>query len=114
MGGLILSSGGTSCTEEYNGVSWSIGGALATGRYISAGAGTQNAGLVAAGQSNVTLSFTEEYNGTSWSVGGNLITARNCLAGAGTQNAGLAIGGYNSLSCTEESTKPIVIIDCIL
>jgi hypothetical protein len=50
-----------SCTEEYNGTSWSAGGVLIVARrYISA-AGTQAAGLVMGGISNANLSCTEEY-----------------------------------------------------
>ncbi len=95
-----------SCTEEYNGTSWSVGGVLITGRMQLAGAGTQNVGLVAGGYCVFGLNFscTEEYNGTSWSAGGALITARRWVSGAGTQNAGLVAGGYTTVSvtCTEE------------
>ena len=86
--------------------SWTAGGALATARQSLAGAGTQNAGLVAGGYTNAApgVSCTEEYNGTSWSTGGALITARYALAGAGTQNEGLVAGGFTNanVSCTEE------------
>jgi hypothetical protein len=99
-----------SCKEEYNGTSWSAGGALITARNGLAGAGTQNEGLAIGG---VTVSCTEEYNGTSWSAGGALITARYALARAGLQGSGLAVGGAGNLSCTEEYTKPLAIIDCI-
>jgi hypothetical protein len=95
-----------SCTEEYNGTSWSVGGVLITGRMELAGAGTQNVGLVAGGYCifSQLYSCTEEYNGTSWSAGGALITARRWVSGAGTQNAGLATGGFSSatVTCTEE------------
>ena len=97
------------CTEEYNGTSWSAGGALITGRYYLAGAGTQNAGLAFGGYKFTpsSLSCTEEYNGTSWSTGGALITDRRLPAGAGTQNEGLAMGGLKIyvnvlFTCTEE------------
>jgi len=97
--------------EEYNGSSWSAGGALSTARYWLAGAGTQNAGLAFGGfgPSPFSLSCTEEYNGTSWSTGGALSNPAYRLAGAGTQNAAVAFGGFNynppiqcNLSCTEE------------
>jgi hypothetical protein len=116
--GLAFGGGGPlSCTEEYNGTSWSAGGALITARFTLAGAGSQNVGLAAGGSpANAVLSCTEEYNGTSWSAGGGLITTRRNLAGAGTQGAGLIAGGFNvaNVSCTEEYTKPLAIIDCIL
>ena len=97
-----------SCTEEYNGSTWSAGGALATARYLLGGAGTQNAGLAFGGITPSEVACTEEYDGSSWSAGGALITAAQGLAGAGTQNAGLAFGGFSPspspsvLSCTEE------------
>jgi len=93
-----------SCTEEYNGTSWAVGGALITARHSPAGAGTQNAALSFGGNAGSSVSCTEEYNGSSWSSGGALITARASLAGAGTQNAGLAFGGSTPypVSCTEE------------
>ena len=59
MGGY--GGGAFSCTEEYNGTSWSAGGALITARGLLAGAGTQSAGLVAGGYSNANVSCTEEY-----------------------------------------------------
>ena len=100
------------CTEEYNGTSWSAGGALAIARYRLAGAGTQNAGLVAGGESFVGyLACTEEYNGTSWSAGGALIVGRYALAGAGTQGAGLVVGGIGGAGFdgrrTDEYNKSI-------
>lgn len=52
-----------SCTEEYNGTFWSVGGALITERTSLAGAGTQAAGFATGGfSSNVNVSCTEEYN----------------------------------------------------
>jgi hypothetical protein len=72
-----------SCTEEYNGTSWSSGGALICGRQRLAGAGTQNAGLAFGGVVTISiLSCTEVYNGTSWSAGGALIVGRSRLAGS--------------------------------
>ncbi len=99
--------GSLSCTEEYNGTSWSAGGALITARQQLAGAGLQNAGLAFGGAvypSGFICSCTEEYNGSSWSSGGALSTARRQLAGAGAFNAGIAFGGANpsNVSCTEE------------
>jgi hypothetical protein len=101
-GGTIISA----CTEEYNGSSWSAGGALITARYALGGVGTQNAGLAFGGVdiSNF-VGCTEEYNGSSWSSGGVLINLPSNRAGAGEQNAGLAFGGLSipfAVSCTEE------------
>jgi hypothetical protein len=107
------------CTEEYNGTSWTAGGPLITARCQLGGAGTQNAALAFGGNPGVSpfiTACTEEYNGTSWTTGGALITARQSLGGAGTQSAGLAFGGYQpgvgNPTCTEEyspSAGPIVV-----
>jgi hypothetical protein len=106
---------GVTCTEEYNGTSWSAGGALITARYGLAGAGTQNDGLVMGGNFPV-VSCTEEYNGTSWSIGASLATARYQAAGGGSQGSAFITGGYSSaaVSCTEEYNKPLIIVDCFL
>jgi hypothetical protein len=59
-----------SCTEEYNGTSWSAGGALATARYGPfTGGGTQGAGLAAGGTvGGVTRTCTEEYLKSSYTI----------------------------------------------
>jgi hypothetical protein len=72
---------------------WSSGGTMnTTTRYISAGAGTNTAGIAFGGQSPVTAN-TELYDGSSWTEVNNLNTARSYLGGAGTQTAALAICG---------------------
>jgi len=114
--GSGLQGGPLSCTEEYNGTSWSTSGTLITGGFSGAAVGTVSEGLLMGGIRQVYDEFgdfagfqchcrTEEYNGTSWSSGGALSTARLNLGGAGTQNAGLAFGGcssYQRWTCTEE------------
>lgn len=101
------------CTEEYDGVSWSLisGGNVNTARLNPSAAGTQNSTILAGGSlgyPNVNpLVCTEEYNGTTWSTKGGLT---NCRAGAGmtsgASNADLMFGGMNSIGvqgirCTE-------------
>jgi hypothetical protein len=121
-GGYVYQTGkSVSCTEEYDGTSWSAGGTLITERKNLTGAGTQNEGLAVGGNirsgfSIVNVTCTEEYNGTSWSAGGALIVGRDQLAGAGagTQSAGLVAGGSGPVSCTEEYNIPLQIIDCVL
>ncbi len=71
------------------------------------GIGTQNAGLVAAGATNIAVSCTEEYNGTSWSTGGSIITTRYVTVGVGSQNESFIAAGYianigQNQTCTEE------------
>ncbi len=102
------------CTEEYNGTSWSAGGALITARNALAGAGTQNEGLAFGGAN--TCTNTEEYNGTTWSAGGALALGRYGSASAGTQNAALVAGGgggtsveeYNGTSWSSAAAGPAV------
>ena len=69
------------CTESYNGSSWTAGGALGTGRQGLAGAGTNTAALAFGGLADSGPPLcTESYNGTSWTAGGALGTARHSLA----------------------------------
>jgi hypothetical protein len=103
FGGAIPTN--VTCTEAYNGSTWSAGGALSTARYGLAGAGTQNAALGFVGGTTPTIvACTEAYNGTTWSTGGAMITARVYLGGAGaSSNAVLGFGGQTptSVACTE-------------
>ena len=83
------------------------GGRLATGRFATAGAGSQTAALVAGGYSTTQLNLTEEYNGLGWGTGGTLNQTRYYMGGAGTQTAALAMSGRNpptgwALTNTEE------------
>ena len=101
-----LAFGGESyctCTEEYNGLTWSPSAALQNGGYDIAGAGTQTAALAVGGRGyRFSGACTEEYNGATWSPGGALSDVTYGRSAAGTQNAGLATGGYNGGICTEE------------
>jgi len=76
---------------------WSAGGNLSSARTLSAGSGSQSAGLIFSGLQNGSyLTTTEEYNGSSWSAGGNVVFPSYYSAAAGTQNAGLKFGGKRS------------------
>ena len=89
-----------SCTAEYNGSSWSVGGALpAIRRLLFRGCvGTQNAGIAIFGFSAPSnFSTTYEYNGTSWSSGGSGACAVRNGAAFGTQNSAAAAGGFTSV-----------------
>jgi hypothetical protein len=94
-----------SCTEEYNGTSWTAGGALITARSTPGGAGTQNAGLVFGGASPGRITCTEEYNGTTWAVGGALITPIFANSGAGTQTSALSFGGTTGTNVFTTNTE---------
>jgi hypothetical protein len=65
--------GPSTCTELYNGTSWSTGNPLITARYALGAAGTQAAGLAFGGQNNpvgsVALSCTEEFTAQTGGVG---------------------------------------------
>ena len=80
--------------------SWRTGNAMNTARGISAGAGTQTAGIVFGGKTppNSYVGNTEFYDGTSWTEQGDLNTSRyeSAAAKAGTQTASLCIGGATS------------------
>ncbi len=100
----------SSLTEEYDGSSWSAGGAMISELGDPGGAGTQNAALQVGGQGSPPTTWrteTSEYNGTLWSAGGSLIVGRDRGAAAGLQDSGLTWGGRNPsvsslLCCTEE------------
>jgi len=86
-------------TLEYDGSSWSEGGALSVEKYLHGAAGTQTAGLAFAGHVTPNVpalqDTSEEYNGSSWTTGGDMNTARRNVAGTGTQTAALACAGYS-------------------
>jgi len=99
FGGYTNTGTGYANTEEYDGSSWTGGGALPVQKRGMANAGTQTAALSGGGfrgpPSPYVVSTTEEYDGSSWTGGGALNTARGFLGGCGLQTAGLAIGGAN-------------------
>ena len=104
MGGSSTGTTLSSC-EEFNGASWSAGGALsdtlASG--VSNAFGTLSAGVLAGGVlGGSTVATTQKYNGTTWSAGNNLLAARNYSACAGKDSAGLVTGGTGNLTTTEE------------
>lgn len=107
FGGRITNSADSALTEEYNGSTWSAGGALINERTdFNDGAGTQNAGLAAGGIiiGGTVSALTEEYNGAAWSAQNTLIVARYDAGQGGTQNAAIMAGGGKNpteVTCTE-------------
>ena len=79
-------------TFEYDGTNWTAGGNLGTGmdRTDVAGAGTQTAGLVAAG--DTTESFT--YDGSTWTDVGTTNAPHDGGADTGLQTAAVIISGF--------------------
>ena len=100
----------TTCTEEYNGTSWSAGGALPSVILYNSGVGIQNAALSIAGAATnggAGVTNTNEYDGTAWTAGGSLIVARwsGQASSAGSTTSAAFFGGTSPsgvVSCTEE------------
>jgi len=88
-------------TEEYDGSSWTAGGAYPTATYGLGGVGPQTAALAFGGNSGSITAAASEYNGTAWSSPTSMPAARNYVCRAGTQAAALAFGGYLTASHTE-------------
>ena len=101
-------SGYVTTTSEYDGSSFSSGGALPAQKRYLAGFGTQTAALAAKGRTsppggNTQVATSEEYDGSSWTAGGTASVVAQMVAGSGTQTAGLAFGGTPPyLNSTEE------------
>ena len=88
----------TTTTYEYDGSTWSGGGARSDAVSAGSAFGPLTAGVTFGGYQyppNVSIDGTEEYDGSSWSEGGALGTSRYDAGGAGTLTAGMAIGGQH-------------------
>jgi len=82
-------------TNEWDGSSWTLGGAMPGGRanFLADGCGTQTAGLAAGGPPAPSVS-TIEYNGTAWTGGGNTNgPPRAAGSSFGVQTAAIATAG---------------------
>ena len=96
----IMTTGATNSTEEYDGSSWTGGGAYpistSTGDH---GAGTQTAAIIAGGYGGTPVPYTDQtstYDGSSWtalSSPSNLNTARSYGSMCGPQTAALLVSG---------------------
>ena len=85
--------GSTTRTEEYDGTSWSGGGALPGAVTTSdVMCGTQTAALEANQNSNSAVTSIE-YDGSSWSSGGNCNSSHYYGSAFGLQTAGVLSGG---------------------
>ena len=87
-------------TTEYDGSSFSSGGALPLDKRYLAGFGTQTAALSVKGRTsppggNTQVATSEEYDGSSWTAGGTASVVAQMCAGSGTQTAGLAFAGLS-------------------
>ena len=117
-GGLVPGSI-KSCTEHWDGTTWSAGGAINHARWAVSGAGNETA-MVIFGDDGYQ-NCTEEYNGTTWSAVVGLIKGRDKMGSlaAGNQSAALAASGFspspalNSVTCTEEYSATYVKTVCL-
>lgn len=84
------------CTEEWNGSSWSAGGATIYRMYHQQIAdGTADAAMYLGGYSAPAYrNWMEDYNGSSWATGPGSPSTQTRGAGAGTTNSFVAAGGY--------------------
>ena len=80
-------------TEEYDGSSWTAGGAVGDNRRTTGSAGSLTAGLLFGGYSPGATANTEEYNGTSWTEVTNMGTGQYYNTGLGTQIAAISYDG---------------------
>ena len=88
-------------TEEYNGSTWTAGGAANVPGYGRAGSGILSAAVMSGGYTPAGwLDDAEEYDGTSWTSVNARPYAANSSGTSGTQTASLAFGGNPSLQLT--------------
>jgi len=104
MFGGRVSPASVTCTEEWNGTTWTETSDLNTDRIQHGGFGTTEA-AVAVGSAPYptnTGTKTEEWNGTNWSEVNDIGTAAGGIYGmsAGTQNSGLIFNAVNSAAPT--------------
>lgn len=97
-------------TEEYNGTSWSGGGALSVNRAYSTGGGSQTAAISMGANQDPDTATSEEYDGTSWSAGGTASVPRYHGACIGTQTSCIWLGNattteiYNGTSWSSDAS----------
>ena len=108
-GNIIPVNTSTTSTEEYDGTSWTAGGALNTGRFGLGGGGTQTAAIAMTGSNSppqTQVTNNELYDGTSWTNTTANATGRVQVAGGGTSTAGIVFAGSVGpiTNATEEFT----------
>jgi hypothetical protein len=118
--GLVFggySYGSLTCTQAYNGTTWTAGGALNTSRDFTGGAGASSTSAVAFGGLNGftyadLTGTTEEYNGTVWTSGNAMIIPVAEMGSGGAQQSAVSAGGagsaYTGTNCVQiyESYQP--------
>jgi len=90
---------GSTATEEYDGSSWTAGGAYPAGMRGTNAFGILTAGVNAGGNSaspSVSSNVNNEYNGTSWTSGNNNTLGRFNCSSSGTSTAGILVAGFSN------------------
>jgi len=116
--GAATNPGANNVTEEYDGTSWSGGGAQNTTAAQRIGFGTLTAGVVAGGYEPGATAAVEEYNGTSWTSVTSMPETGWDRAGCGIETSGLVWAGapfgvtttweYGGTSWTAGGASPAV------
>ena len=87
-------------TEQFNGSAWTEvaapGGSLNTGRYGSAGGGTQTAAVLSMGTTGSATNATETWNGSTWTTVTAAPQSKWYVVGGGTQSDFITAGGTTS------------------
>jgi len=96
-----------SCTQEFDGTSWSVGGNNVTARkgINNSAIGTQNAALAFGGcVSSPACQTASEYNGSTWANANSVPTRIKQSATGGIQNSAIFAGGCTPISsrCVRE------------
>tara|TARA_R100001244_G_scaffold131488_1_gene104760 strand:- start:42 stop:1022 length:981 start_codon:yes stop_codon:yes gene_type:complete len=84
-------------TEQFNGSAWTEvaapGGSLNTGRYGSAGGGTQTAAILSMGTTGSGTNATETWNGSTWTTVTAAPQSKWYVTGGGTQSDFITAAG---------------------
>ena len=92
-------------TGDYDGTSWSTGGAYALTVGEVCGTGTATAGLSTGGWNSGFITHTGEYDGSSWATTGSLSTGRYDANIGGTQSDAQVNRGRESSGSAGQSTE---------
>ena len=88
--------------EEYDGSSWTAGGAYPTAMNALGVAGVQTSAIAFGGNTGGNQSAANFYDGSSFTAAPSLGTARGYVSGCGVQTLALAAGGGSGNNATEE------------
>ena len=91
--------------EEYDGSSWTAGGAYPTAMNALGVAGVQTLAIAFGGNTGGNQSAANFYDGSSFTAAPSLGTSRGYVSGCGVQALALAAGGGSGSNATEEFTQ---------